>query len=216
MTIFNGDRQTGEAYGLDWQYLRGALVFFICAVALSASLLAGSMYFERRMEQGYLRHSDKLDSLSRRYHALAGQEDVIRDFSSRFMDLYKNGILGREHRLNWIEVLQEAGNRLSVPSLSYEIRAQTSHYPEFAAPAGGYGIFVSEMSLEMQLLHEGDLFTLLRFLNEHARGLYSVSSCELTRNFVQLTDDPGAGNVTASCLLEWFSIKPKDDMEIKV
>lgn len=216
MTIFNGDRQTGKAYVLDWQYLRGALVFFTCAAALSASLLAGSMYFERRMEQGYLRHSDKLDSLSRRYHALAGQEDVIRDFSARFMDLYKNGILGREHRLNWIEVLQEAGNRLSVPSLSYEIRAQKSYYPEFPAPAGGYSIFVSEMSLEMQLLHEGDLFTLLRFLNEHARGLYSVSSCELTRNFVQLTDDPGAGNVTASCLLEWFSIKPKDDMEIKV
>ena len=214
--ISGGDRQTGEVCGPDWQYLRGALVFFTCAATLSAALLAGSMYFERSMDQDYLRHSDKLDSLSRRYQALGGQEDVIRDFSSRFTDLYKTGILGREHRLNWIEVLQEAGNRLSVPSLSYEIRAQKSYYPDFPVPAGGYGIFVSEMSLEMQLLHEGDLFTLLRFLNEHARGLYSVSSCELTRNFVQLTDDPGAGNVTASCLLEWFSIKPKDEMEIKV
>ena len=164
--------------------------FFACAATLSASSIAGSMYFERRMEQGYLHHSDRLDSLSRRYHALAGQEDVIRDFSSRFMDLYKTGILGSEHRLNWIEALQEAGSGLSVPSLSYEIRAQQSYYPDFPAPAGGYGIFVSEMSLEMQLLHEGDLFTLLRFLNEHARGLYSVSSCELTRNFVQLTDNP--------------------------
>lgn len=214
--IFHGDRQSGEVCGLDWQYLRGALFFFTCAATLSASLLAGSMYFERRMEQGYLRHSDKLDSLSRRYHALGGQEDVIRDFSSRFMDLYKTGVLGREHRLNWIEVLQEAGNRLSVPSLGYEIRAQKSYYPDFPVPAGGYGIYVSEMSLEMQLLHEGDLFTLLRFLDEHARGLYSVSSCELTRNFVQLTDNPRAGNVAASCLLEWFSVKPKDDKEIKV
>ena len=211
-----GDRQTGEVCVPDWRYLRSALVFFTCAATLSASLLAGSMYFERSMEHGYLRDSDKLDSLSRRYHALGGQEDVIRDFSSRFTDLYKTGILGREHRLNWIEVLQEAGNRLAVPSLSYEIRAQKPYYPDFPVPAGGYGIFVSEMSLEMQLLHEGDLFTLLRFLNEHARGLYSVSSCELTRNFVLLTDNPGAGNVTASCLLEWFSIKPKDDMEIKV
>ena len=213
--IFHGDRQAGEVCGLDWPYLRGALVFFACAAALSASLLAASVYFERSMEQGCLRHSDKLDSLSRRYHALGGQEDVIRDFSSRFMGLYQRGILGREHRLNWIEALQEAGNRLSVPSLGYEIRAQQPR-TDFPVPAGGYGIYVSEMSLEMQLLHEGDLFTLLRFLDEHARGLYSVSSCELTRNFVQLTDNPEAGNVTASCLLEWFSIKLKDDMEIKV
>ena len=213
--IFPGDRHTGEASGLDWQYLRGALVFFSCAAGLSASLLAASVYFERSMEQGRLRHSDKLDSLSRRYHALDGQEDVIREFSSRFTDLYKSGILGRERRLDWIEALQEAGNRLSVPSLGYEIRAQQPH-TDFPVPAGGYGIYVSEMSLEMQLLHEGDLFTLLRFLDEHARGLYSVSSCELTRNFVQLTDNPGAGNVAASCLLEWLSIKPKDDVEIKV
>ena len=71
------------------------------------------------------------------------------------------------------------------------------------------------MTLNMQLLHEGDLFALLDLLDEQAKGLYSVSGCELTRNFVELTDNPGAGNVTATCLLEWFSIKPTDDPEIK-
>ena len=32
----------------------------------------------------------------------------------------------------------------------------------------------------------------------------------MTRNFVELTDNPVAGNITADCLLEWFTVKPAD------
>ena len=188
---------------------------FAGAVALSAALLSGSVYFESRMEQEYLGNSDRLRALSRRYQALDEEEDVIKDYFPRFMDLHKTGLLGAEQRLNWIEVLQDAGDRLQLPSLNYEIKAQEPHHPQFMAPQGRYEIFASEMILTMQLLHEGDLFALLDLLNERARGLYTVSGCELTRNFVELTDNTGAANVTATCLLEWFSIKPKDDPEIK-
>ena len=200
---------------MDWRYLHGAVMVFIGVTALSAALLSGGAYFESRMEQEYLGNSDQLRALSRRYLALDEEEDVIKDYFPRFMDLHKTGLLGEEQRLNWIEVLQDAGDRLQLPSLSYEIRAQKPHHPQFPTPPGRYGIFASEMILTMQLLHEGDLFALLDLLNERARGLYTVSGCELTRNFVELTDNPGAGNVTATCLLEWFSIRPKDDPEIK-
>ena len=201
---------------IDWQYLRGAVTLFISAATLSAALLSGSAYFESRMEQDYLGNSDQLRALSRRYLAVDEEVDVIKEYLPRFMDLHKTGLLGEEQRLNWIEVLQDAGDGLGLPSLSYEIRAQKPRHPQLPAPPGRYEIFASEMILKMQLLHEGDLFALLDLLNERARGLYTVSGCELTRNFVELTDNPGAGNVTATCLLEWFSIRPKDDPEIKV
>ena len=200
---------------VDWQYLRGALTMFTGAAVLSASLLAGSVYFQSRMEQEYRHNSERLSALSRRYLAVAEEEDAIRDFFPQFMDLHKTGLLGDEHRLNWIEALQNAGNRLQLPSLSYEIRAQKGYKPDIPVVAGRYKIFVSEMTLNMQLLHEGDLFALLDLLDEQAKGLYTVSGCELTRSFVELTDNPGAGNVTAGCLLEWFSIRPVSDPEIK-
>ncbi len=201
---------------MDWPYLRGAVTAFISVITLGASLLAGSAYFARRMEQEYSQNSDQLRVLSHRFLAVDEEENVIKDYFPRFMDLHKTGLLGKEQRLNWIEVLQDAGDRLQLPSLSYEIRAQKAHHPAFPVPQSRYQIFVSEMTLNMQLLHEGDLFALLNLLNEQAKGLYTVSGCELTRNFVELTDNPRAGNVTATCLLEWFSIKPADDPEIKV
>lgn len=201
---------------VDWEYLRGALVRFIGVATVSAALLSGSNYFERRMEQEYRQHSERLRAFRHRYLAVDGEEQVIRDYLPRFTDLNKRGLLGGEHRLNWIEALQDAGHRLSVPTMSYEIRAQKVYRPDFPVPAGRYKIFVSEMTLNMQLLHEGDLFAMLDLLDERAMGLYTVSGCELTRNFVELTDNPDAGNVTATCLLEWFSINHAVEPEIKV
>ena len=207
-------KRLGESCGLDWPYLRGALVAFAGAVALSASLLAGSAWFERRMEQEYRHNNDRLDALSRRYRAVDQEEKMVKDYFARFKDLHKAGLLGQERRLSWIEALQDAGERLGLPSLGYEIRAQQPYHAALPAPSGRYRVFASEMTLTMQLLHEGDLFALLALLDERAKGLYTVSDCELTRNFTALTDNPAAGNVSANCVLEWFSIVPAELPEL--
>lgn len=201
---------------LDWPYLRNAVVMSAGSAALGISLVAGSAVFESRMEREYRYHSGRLNEISRRYLALDGEERIIGEYLPQFLELQSTGVLGREHRLNWIETLQDAGNALALPSLGYEIKAQKPRSSGYQAVSGGYGVFVSEMTLGLQLLHEGDLFALLELLDERAKGLYTVSSCELTRNFVELTDNPDAANVTADCLLEWFSIKPADGRETNI
>ena len=67
--------------------------------------------------------------------------------------------------------------RFGLPSLGYEIRgAETLVFPAYrVGTSGGYGVFVSEMTLGLQLLHEGDLFALLDLLDERAqRPLYRL------------------------------------------
>ena len=200
----------------EWPYLRSAVVLFAGSAALGAALLAGSAVFESRMERDYLHHSDRLAETSRRYLAVDEEEKVIRDYLPRFAELDKNGLSGEERRLSWIETLQDAGDALRLPSLGYEIKAQKPYRPNAASEPGRYRVFVSEMTLSMQLLHEGDLFALLDLLDERAQGVYTVSSCEMTRNFVELTDNPVAGNITADCLLEWFTVKPADGRETDI
>lgn len=200
----------------EWPYLRSAVVLLAGSAALGAALLAGSAVFESRMERDYLHHSDRLAETSRRYLAVDEEEKVIRDYLPRFAELDKNGLSGEERRLSWIETLQVAGDALRLPSLGYEIRAQKPYQPGTASEPGRYRVFVSEMTLSMQLLHEGDLFALLDLLDERAQGVYTVSSCEMTRNFVELTDNPVAGNIIADCLLEWFTVKPADGRETDI
>ena len=198
---------------VEWPYLRSALVMFTGFAALGASLLAGSATFESRMQRDYLYHSDRLTEIRRRYLAVDEEEKVIRDYLPRFMELDKNGLSGEERRLNWVETLQDAGDALRLPSLGYEIKAQKPYRPGAAPPPGRYRVFASEMTLSMLMLHEGDLFALLDLLDERAQGVYTVSSCDMTRNFVELADNPDAGNIAADCLLEWFTVKPEHDRE---
>lgn len=197
----------------EYEFLRNAAVTFAGSAALGAVLLAGSGFFAGRMEQAYQRQRAQLSAAGQRYLAVAEEEKIIRDYLPQFASLRAAGIVGAEHRLNWIEVLQDAAAVLQLPSLAYEISAQRPGNAEIAPAPGTHKVFTSQMTLNVQLLHEGDLFALFDLLDERAKGLYRVASCELTRNFTELAADPAAANVSANCVLEWFSVRPADDPE---
>lgn len=196
----------------EYEFLRNAAIMFTGSVTLGAALLVGSGFFAGRMEQAYQRQRAQLHDTGQRYQAVAEEEKIIRDYLPQFMGLRETGIVGAEHRLNWIEVLQDAAAELQLPSLAYEISAQQPGDTELAVP-GTHQVFISQMTLNVQLLHEGDLFALFDLLEARVKGLYRVASCELVRNFTELAEDPVAANISANCVLEWFSIRPAGDPE---
>ncbi|MCY4283271.1 MAG: hypothetical protein OXE03_10210 [Gammaproteobacteria bacterium] len=196
------------------EFLRNAAFLFAGSAMLSAALLTGSGLFERRMERACQHHRAQLHETRQRYLTAVAAAHSIRDYLPQFSALQDTGLWGKEHRLNWIETLQDAAAALQLPALSYEIGARQVRDPGMGLPSGSHRVYSSAMTLDMQLLHEGDLFALLDLLEARAKGLYRVASCELTRNFEELTDHPSAANLRANCLLEWYSIGPADDLEI--
>lgn len=197
----------------EYEFLRSAAITFMGSVILGAALLVGSGFFAGRMEQAYQRQRAQLHDTGQRYQAVAEEEKIIRDYLPQFVGLRETGIVGAEHRLHWIEVLQDAAAELQLPSLAYEISAQQPGVVELAAAPGTHRVFISRMTLNMQLLHEGDLFALFELLEARTKGLYRVASCELARNFTELAEDPVAANISAICVLEWFSIRPAGGLE---
>jgi len=202
---------------IDWRQIRGTLILLVLAMLICGSLIGGSLYFKGQMDQEFKRNNAIFQSNSKRYLAVDEEEKTIREFYPEFVDLYNYGEIGQERRLDWIETLRRAGVDIKLPSLSYSIESQKAFIPNFVINMGRYRLFKSDMSLKMQLLHEGDLFNLLNELDSSAKGLYRVSNCKLNNNVKgKLTDDPDAANVTADCLLEWFTLKLADGTEIKV
>ncbi len=200
---------TWERNGMDWDYVRGAVAFFVAAAAVAAVLVAGAFLYERRMEQEFQHAGERLRAAGERYRALDEEEQLVQDYLPAFTALGDTGLLGEEQRLNWVEVLQEAGAGLGLPSLAYEISARRPYQSGLPLPAGNYGVFASEMNLDLQLLHEGDLFALLALLDERGRGLHTVSACELIRSVARPAADPAVGNLAATCTLQWFSLQPE-------
>lgn len=201
---------------MDWKLMRGSLIFFVISASVSGALIYGGIYFKDRMQREYNSANAAFRSISGRYLAVDEEEKLIRNYLPSFVDLYENGMIGNEQRLNWIEVLRAAGDEIRMPSLSYQIESQQIHTPQFPLTMGKFQLYSSRMSLNMQLLHEGDLFRILDELDRHARGNYSPTSCSINQTLPEISDNPDAGNITARCDLQWFTIRLSDGRQIEL
>lgn len=201
---------------IDWERLRGALVILVISIILCTTFVVGSFYFQKKMQMEYTRNNAKFKSVSSRYLAVDEEEKLIKNYLPRFVELNRDGVIGKEQRLNWIEVLRNAGQKIRLPALNYQIESQKEYAPDFSVNLGKYNIYRSRMTLTMQLVHEGDLFSIVNALNEKAKGIYRISSCELTQFVKDIPDDKVQGNISAKCDFDWYTIKLRDGKEIDV
>jgi len=200
---------------IDWKVLRGAIATLVISISISGTLIYLTMYFQDRMYREFTRNELRFQSISKRYLAVDEEEKLIKKYYPRFVDLYKKGVIGKEQRLNWIEVLRTAGMQIQVPTLSYQIESQDTYKPGYSVTLGKFRLYSSKMTLNMRLLHEGDLFNILNRLNKNANGIFSLNSCRLSQNG-RIIESADAPNINAECDLQWFTIKLANGKDINV
>lgn len=205
-----------DKLNIEWSVIRGALGVFSLCVIVSVLLLAGTFHFRNAMKRDYEVHDNQFKAVSREYFNVDVDERIIADHYPKFIELYNEGVIGEEKRLDWIETLEKAKTTLKVPELSYQIDTRKRYQPDFPLATGPYEIYTSGMKLDMGVLHENDLKSLLDSLDRAASGLYSVEKCELSRKHKTIALDPDKANLNADCNLLWYSIKLSGNREIKL
>lgn len=139
------------------------------------------------------------------------RQDVI-EFLPRYRVLERLGAFGEERRLDWIERMDAVRDELKSPRLIYTI-APRAPLPERPEPAAGLAYEGSRVKIEFDLLHEGDLFYMLRRLSQPVMGFAEFQSCTLRRvprvNAAANRDEgarDGEPNLTGDCQLDWVSL----------
>lgn len=201
---------------IEFSVIRSALFIFIISILIAALMVGFSYFFRSEMHTELTKNKIQFQSISQRYLAVDQEEKNIREFYPGYSRLYDQGVIGREHRLNWIEVLRNSGNQILLPSLDYQISSQEEYDNTFPLNHGAYKIYVSSMDLNLKLLHEGDLLVLMNELNEKATGLFSIRSCELMRKNDIIKRSTTNSNIDAKCKLDWFNIKKQDGTELSI
>ena len=178
-------------------------------MAISGALLGSSFHFAENRSRLLQRERSALLAVRAQYQNIDEEEKIIERYLPLYRDLESKGIIGQERRLDWIDTLRQASQRVELPVLRYVIDSQSIYQPEFIPPAGTFQIFSSHMQLDLGLLHEEDLDTLFADLDANATGLYTVSSCDLRRNYDQreFIKRANVTNVKAECGLRWLTIK---------
>ena len=111
-----------EKNKIDWSVLRGAVILFTVCLVLCSLMIGTSYYFYDDASKKFTQSKNLFKSTSRRYLDVDQEEKLLRDHYPDFVKLYNRGVLGREKRLNWIEALRQAAEKLKIPKLNVDIK----------------------------------------------------------------------------------------------
>jgi hypothetical protein len=156
------------------------------AVAFVMLLAAGlALVWTARQALAHEQRKLALAQADRRHVAerllrIAHEEREVRDHVELYQRLKELRILGSERRLEWVEALTRIRAERELLDLRYQVERQKVLKTLPGSPAG-LDLRSSSMTVELALLHEGDLLGFLEDLRASGNAYYSVRHCTITR-----------------------------------
>lgn len=116
-----------------------------------------------------------------RVSKVSEEEREIRESLIFYQRMQRQGMVGQENRLDWIDAIARIKAERKLFEIKYSIEPQKPlDYPGIVPTKGGQFV-VSRMKLDMLLLHEEDLLNFLFDMRATGRFHVSVRHCSLSR-----------------------------------
>jgi len=141
---------------------------------------------------------------------------ILNANKASFNQMQEKGIVGDTHRLQWLELTHGLSKQLHIPLADYTL-ANTSPVDESNIDFydSELSLYLTNMSLNLSLRHEGEFFQFMDGLRLYAEGLFNVDSCEINRNAVGSSEEKDLAGIEAKCQLQWYSIaQSQPDWEV--
>lgn len=193
----------------DWQKLRYPIIG-LGAALISMTLLVGFAEDQKNTIQQKLQHQENQLSQARQRYQTSGQEkEIIIKFLPLYQQLIKDGFIGEERRIEWVDTLRNINQQNKLFGINYSIGMQEEYKPKFALNAGSFILHRSIMKLELPMLHEGDLFTAIDALAAQQTTPFMLRDCEIKRQ-TENVQSKLVPNLVANCELDWLTmLEPK-------
>lgn len=188
-----------------WKILKQATIGLVISVTLSLVLILVFLDKFQTASDEYALQLAALNAIEQRNRKAGKDFEIYQLYLARFHQLQTLGILGEEHRVNWVNTLRRSAERLKVKRLQYRVLQRQSYSPKFIMEQQRY-LYMSPMYLQMQLYHEGDLLTILDDLQREAQGLFYVEKCEVSRTVEALDLTLKTSNFSVACELHWLTL----------
>ncbi len=183
--------------------LRASALQFALALALAVALLSGAAGKLVERQHELVQATALRDQAHGRYRDVESEIQDIRNFQPTYLLLQQAGLIGQERRLDWIESIKRIQRERQLLPITYEIEPQRPFADAPENDLGGFQLRGSKMSVQMDLLHELDLF---RFLDDlRGQNFVAIERCRIQRN-VAMAETPLAPRLSAACSLHWYTM----------
>lgn len=185
--------------------------FLALAIALAASFAVVKLSSAKR-EQAEAQNRSRLLQLKdarSRYQRSGNERETILRYLPAYQLLHKQGFVGSEQRIDWLEALRVANGEAGLFGVTYKLAPQKP----FSLlgqdnPMSAY-LRHSDMKLAFGLVHEGDLMHFFHALHAQQTGIFMLTSCSLDRANQSIPPAPRQANLNAQCDLSWLTIEPE-------
>jgi hypothetical protein len=181
-------------------------------VALGVAAVFASNHFLGMVRSERQAAADERRAAQEKLARATSEEREIRDKLVDYKKLLERGIIGDEQRLDWVDTIGQIKAARKIYDIKYAISPQKSFEIQGAGPAGGDVEFrVSELKLDMQLLHEEDMLAFLEDLQRQLKTHVMVRSCSMQRldrggGFERSGANP---RLRADCVLDLVTIRDR-------
>lgn len=190
----------------EWRKLRYPLISLGLGVIVVTLLLSYMQNRKAEADQALLTQQGQLNQARQKYQASGLEKDTIVKYLPIYQELINDGFIGEERRIEWIDSLRTIHQQNKLFGIKYSIGLQEDYKPAFALNTGPFTLHRSVMKLELSMLHEGDLLTLLEALDAQQTTPFIVRDCEIVR-LSAANKATLAPNLLANCELDWLSIR---------
>ncbi len=193
----------------DLPHIRGLLIMLALALILGAVLIYVSDGVLTQAQQSKIIADREWSEALRKLERTKNEQEDLQGYYHQYQNLVEQNVIGQERRLDWIETIEKIRNQLNIFSVKYKLEPQETLNLENNSTSNSFDLHRSNMTLDISLLHEGQLLNFFDALSEEAKGMYLLESCTLTRNDLvrQLRFVP---NLQAECTLGWITLNEKN------
>lgn len=192
----------------DFQLMRWSIAAICSAILLSSAILYGSSKYAISVNKDQRIAQSKMNNARNQLAMAHEDQENLSDYSNQYDRLEKDNIIGDDHRLDWMESLENLRKQNLVINFRYNIAPQKIYAPQPAIDSGNFDIHYSETKLHLDLLHEGQLLNFFKALRSQGDGWYQLEGCTLKRIDVNEETAPAAGpRITAECSGGWITLK---------
>jgi flagellar motor switch protein FliG len=189
----------------DWFKLRYALTFLVVVTLSVVGLLYSVESQKIQTRQAVSQQESLLLEATQRFKDSGNEKSNIIKFLPQYQQLINEGAIGEERRIDWVDKLRTIHKENKLFSIKYSIAAQENYVPNFNLDMGPFKMQRSVMKIELAMLHEGDLITLLESLSHQQSAPFMIRLCEIQRLSPSLSMNL-VPNMQAKCELDWITI----------
>jgi hypothetical protein len=190
----------------DFSLLRWSLVAMCTSLVLSGVILYGSAKYADQNSKILGAARLQISEARKRLADTRDARDNLSAYSAEYGELEQHDLIGDDHRLDWMEGLEKLRHQNLVIDFRYNIAPQKNYVAQPAIESGNFNIHYSEMKLQFDLLHEGQLLRFFDVLHNQVSGYYQLVGCKLLRNDVANAATPSA-HLKAECSGGWITLK---------